>query len=195
MSLGATPQQVWIDGIPQLSPSYTVTKPAAFQEVPEVPDFDDEAKKTLEYDGLPPLEPKSSYKGTVVFANVSSVFLRSSSGVGIRELRKEGDELLWAVVQQGRLVCADSLFSGCVQSALSQEGQLPTLVDLDGGSIAPGLTTYGSSLGLGEIMSEASTHDGSPSDGLSSGIPGLAGGSGALIRAADGLVFGTRHAL
>ncbi|RPD56488.1 composite domain of metallo-dependent hydrolase [Lentinus tigrinus ALCF2SS1-7] len=196
LALGATPQQVWIDGIPQLSPAHTVTKPAAYQQLPKVPNFDEEAKETLDYDGLPPLNPKSSYNGTVIFANVSSVFLRAADGAGVTELPKsQRNEPLWAVVRRGKLVCTDVLSSHCVQSALRLEDEQPRLIDLKGGSISPGLTTYGSALGLGEIMSEASTQDGIAPDLLSSGAPWLAGGSDALIHAADGLVFGTRHAL
>ena len=35
-------------------------------------------------------------------------------------------------------------------------------VDLEGGSLAPGFTSYGSSLGLEEILFEPSTNDGDP---------------------------------
>ncbi|KAI0692924.1 composite domain of metallo-dependent hydrolase [Cerioporus squamosus] len=195
LALGATPQQVWIDGIPQLSLPHTQSKPASFQDVPKVPNFDHEAKETLDHDGLPPLEPRSSLNGTVVFANVSSVFLRIAYDVGVSEVASRGDEALWVVVRSGKLVCASELATDCVQSALHRRDEPATLIDLEGGSISPGLTTFGSALGLGEIMSEASTQDGVAPDGLLSGAPGLAGGSGALIRAEDGLVFNTRHAL
>ena len=119
----------------------------------------------------------------------------SESTYGVTELASaQGDSALYAVVRGGKLVCVDSPSSACVQSALSEEADLE-LVDLEGGSISPGLTTVGSPLGLGEIFSEASTQDGTPADSLSSSIPGLAGGSNALIRAVDGLSFSTRHAL
>ena len=68
-------------------------------------------------------------------------------------------------------------------------------IDLQGGSIAPGLVSAGSPLGLQEIDQEKSPQDGVVFDPLSSGVPGIVGGSGALIRAADGLLFGTRDAL
>ena len=197
LTLGATPQQVWIDGIPQLATPYTITKPTAFQQAPKVPNFDDEVKQTLEYDGLPPLEPQKSVSSTVVFANVSSVLVRSpESTYGVTEFASaQGDSALYAVVRGGKLVCVDSPTSACVQSALGEDEADLELVDLEGGSISPGLTTVGSPLGLGEIFSEASTQDGTPADSLSSSIPGLAGGSNALIRAVDGLSFSTRHAL
>ena len=200
LALGATPQQVWIDGIPQLATPHTLSKPDAFKSLPKVPNFDDEAKKALEYDGLPPLEPQSSVRCTVIFANVSSVLVRTDSAgnVGVKELgAPDGSRTgkMWAVVQGGRLICADAGSSKCVQSALRQNSWDVHVVDLEGGSIAPGLTTFGSPLGLEEISGEISTRDGTAPDGLTSSIPGLAGGSSALIRASDGLQFGTRHAL
>lgn len=47
LALGATPVQVIIDGIPQLPAKYVVEKPQSFQVVPKVPNFDEEAKKTV----------------------------------------------------------------------------------------------------------------------------------------------------
>ena len=69
------------------------------------------------------------------------------------------------------------------------------IVDLEGGSISPGLTTYGSPLGLEEIESEGSTNDGVVPDPLIKGLPSIVGGDGALIRAVDGLQYGGRSAL
>ena len=151
LALGATPQQVWIDGIPQLSAPHLLTKPASFQSVPKVPNFDEERERTLEYDGLPPLEPKKSVSSTVVFANVSSVLMRSSeSTCGVTELASaQGDSALYAVVRGGKLVCVDSPSSTCVQSALSKDEADLELVDLEDGSNSPGLTTVGSPLSLG----------------------------------------------
>ena len=81
LHLGATPRQVWIDGIPQISAPHLLAKPDAFQKIPETPNFDKEMEETLEYDGLPPLDPKPSRARTVVFTNVKSVFLRGAETV------------------------------------------------------------------------------------------------------------------
>ena len=203
LALGATPQQVWIDGIPQLTDPHAYTKPQSFQDLPKVPNFDQEAKEALEYDGLPPLEPKSSSKETVVFANVSSLLLRtgpvSADGDGgstqIASVNDSSVEPLWVVVRSGQLVCADTVSSVCVRSALRLGRSDLEIVDLGGGAISPALTTFGSPLGLEEISGEASTKDGSAPDGLVVSAPSIAGGTGALVRAVDGLQFGTRHAL
>ncbi|KAI0746214.1 carbohydrate esterase family 9 protein [Daedaleopsis nitida] len=201
LALGSTPQQVWIDGIPQLAAPHTLSKPEAFQHLPAVPNFDDEAKEALAYDGLPPLEPRASRSGTVLFANVSSVFVRDARG-GVSQLAPAASTSvdgahtpLWAVVRHGQLICVDAPSSenACVH-AVGDEPEVE-YVDLHGGSIAPGLTTFGAPLGLEEIQAEPSTRDGVAPDVLTTAVPGVAGGSGALVRAFDGLQFGTRHAL
>ncbi|RDX49485.1 composite domain of metallo-dependent hydrolase [Lentinus brumalis] len=195
LALGATPQQVWIDGIPQIETPHLLSKPAAFQERPHTPNFDKEKEETLKYDGLPPLEPKPSRSRTVVFTNVKSVYLRDEQR--IREaFAAESDDALAAgvvVALDGRLQCVGSASSACASSVRGSDDV--EYIDLQGGSIAPGLISAGSSLGLSEIDQEPSTQDGYVADALSESVSSLAGGSGALIRAADGLIFGTRDAL
>ncbi|EJF61656.1 composite domain of metallo-dependent hydrolase [Dichomitus squalens LYAD-421 SS1] len=208
LALGATPQQVWIDGVPQLvHPAILSAKPSALQSLPKVPNFDKEAEEVLQYDGLPPLEPKASLgEGrTVVFANVSNVFVRSATAPGVRQLPTavetgtEGQEgqRVSVIVRAGKITCIGAPDSVCVRDALyaSYGADEPVDVfDLEGGSISPGLTTFGSHLGLEEIQGEASTKDGVAPDALNRGVPSIAGGSGALVRAVDGLVFATRNA-
>ena len=59
----------------------------------------------------------------------------------------------------------------------------------------PGLLTYGSPLGLEHIEAEPSTIDGTVLSALESDVPDIIGGTGAVIRASDGLQFATRDAL
>ncbi|RPD56489.1 composite domain of metallo-dependent hydrolase [Lentinus tigrinus ALCF2SS1-7] len=195
LALGATPQQVWIDGIAQIDTPYLLSKPAAFQKRPETPNFDKEKDETLKYDGLPPLEPKPSRSRTVVFTNVKTVYRRDEQR--IREtFTAVSDDVLSAgvvVVHDGQVQCVGSATSACASSVLPSEDV--EHIDLEGGSITPGLVSAGSALGLSEIDQEESTQDGYVADALSEGVPSLAGGPGALIRAADGLIFGTRDAL
>ena len=70
LSLGATPKQVFIDGIAQLDDAFVSEKPAIFQKVPKTPNFDREAENAIKYDGLPPLAPEKTISGTVIFINV-----------------------------------------------------------------------------------------------------------------------------
>ena len=105
LTLGATPQQVWIDGIPQLATPYTITKPSAFQQVPKVPNFDDEVKQTLEYDGLPPLEPK---KALVLVTTATRIY----QFVGTPDRRSEEGGRVFSALFGSYRDTAPSEFSG-----------------------------------------------------------------------------------
>lgn len=67
-------------------------------------------------------------------------------------------------------------------------------IDLEGGSISPGLTSFGSPLGLVEIRLERTTNDGPVLDPLTQSIPSILG-EDTIIRAVDGLQFGGRSTL
>ncbi|KAI0778058.1 carbohydrate esterase family 9 protein [Trametes elegans] len=198
LALGATPQQVWIDGIAQFESPHTLNKPSSFQEIPKTPDFTKEAKQTLKYDGLPPLEPTRSHHATVIFTNVSSVYLRDAQSV--REaFASNAAGTLGAVpgvvvVRAGQIACM-GLASGECASSLADKDEDVQFIDLEGGALSPGLVTIGSALGLEEITAEESTIDGYVLDPLMNSVPEVVGGKGQLIRAADGLLFGTRDAL
>lgn len=196
LALGATPQQVWIDGIAQLDTPHIISKPAALQKKPATPNFDKEAEETLKYDGLPPLDPKPSKTRTVVFTNVSAVYLREDDGVSeVYAARTAAGSATpgVVVVRNGKLDCVGAPSSACAFSVTREDDA--DYIDLEGGAISPGLVSTGSPLGLEEIRSESSTRDGLVLDPLTYVVPEIVGGEGALIRAADGLQFGTRDAL
>lgn len=88
----------------------------------------------------------------------------------------------------GRLACS-SLHgdTSCTTRSLVNV----TVIDIQGGSLAPGLTTFGSPLGLSEIQMESSTNDG-PAYGPFDREFAVVGN---LDRAADGLSFGGRNLL
>ncbi|SJL07643.1 uncharacterized protein ARMOST_10993 [Armillaria ostoyae] len=192
LSLGATPSQVFIDGIPQLESAYVAHKPQAFQEIPRVPNFDDDAKEALKYDGLPPLSPSKSVADITAFTNVKSFFSRSPVQTVQRIFdfpEKDGVVL----VRKGEVICSGS-YVECFDASILG-GAKPHLVDLEGGSISPGLVSFGSPLGLEHIDQEPSTNDGSVPDPLIKAVPKIIGGDTALIRAVDGLQYTTRDAL
>ncbi|EMD37398.1 hypothetical protein CERSUDRAFT_114069 [Gelatoporia subvermispora B] len=189
LALGATPKQVWIDGIPQLERPHSHAKPAEAQHVPKVPNFDEEADKTLEFDGLPPLEAEQVKGQTVVFTNVSTVILRDAAGLHETYATTSQDGVV--VVKDGAITC-----HGTMPSCSSfVEGTKERHVNLEGGAIMPGLTSFGTPLGLEEIGSERSTSDGFVYDPLIQSVPKIIGEEGAVVRAVDGLQFGTRDAL
>ncbi|KAK6996805.1 composite domain of metallo-dependent hydrolase, partial [Favolaschia claudopus] len=195
LALGATPVQVYIDGIPQLDKPATLHKPHAFQDVPQTPSWEEEIKKTIEYEGLPPLEGRKE-KGVVMFVNVSRVETTEAGVWGGQHDGGEGGSLR-VVVDGGavRCVAREEVWmdeeAGC---GFSLDGaDAVVTVDLKGGELAPGLTTFGSDLGLSEIMLEASTTDGRVFDPLTMYVPEIL--KDTVVRAVDGLQFGGRNTL
>ncbi|KAJ7464200.1 hypothetical protein B0H11DRAFT_2285094 [Mycena galericulata] len=195
LALGATPVQVYIDGIPQLAKPATLHKPHAFQDVPQTPTWEEEVKKTIEFEGLPPLEGRET-KGAVLFVNVTQVWQRMSSGVA-QVLGGDAPDSSWQVLVEGGAIRCFAR-EGEVGAAAGCAGREYTLagaevVDLMGGALAPGLTTFGSDLGLSEIMLESSTNDGPVFDPLTMQVPDILHKT--VVRAADGLQFGGRNTL
>ena len=178
LQLGATPAQVFIDGIPQLDKPVITHKSLAKQKAPKTPNFDEETEKTIEHEGLPPLEPTRETK-LVRFVNVGSVWTPGPRrGVSADDV--EGPQLnIEVVVREGRIVCQGE----CASFHSKEE----VVVDLQGGEIAPGLTAVGG-YALAAIAFEDTTADGDIPDPLPSLL-----GQGAVVHVADGLSFGLRN--
>ncbi|KAJ6469481.1 hypothetical protein C8R45DRAFT_432289 [Mycena sanguinolenta] len=188
LALGATPKQVFIDGIAQFEKPYASRKPGSSQHLPVTPDFDKETLDAIKYEGLPPLEPETVQSDVVVFWNVGSIFLKNEATRRISEVFTSASGEGVGVFEKGRIVCSGSL-EAC-PAAFSYAGAI--YLDLEGGSIFPGLVSYGSTLGLTHIIGEASTNDGPVFDPLSMKVPDIIDAS--VIKAADGLLFATRDA-
>ncbi|KAJ4479028.1 hypothetical protein J3R30DRAFT_3682364 [Lentinula aciculospora] len=191
LAIGATPKQVFIDGVAQLKTPFVMPKSDALQRAPETPDFEEETKAALKYDGLPPLEPKESVSDVVIFQNFDSLFL--DMGDGVEQIFAAEDyvgEPQIAIVQNGKLTCI-----GTSEVCSKNFNVNSRTINLHGGSLAPGLLSYGSPLGLVHITGEESTQDGEVFDSLTGKIPSILGGDSAVIRAVDGLQFTTRDAL
>ncbi|KII89857.1 hypothetical protein PLICRDRAFT_40029 [Plicaturopsis crispa FD-325 SS-3] len=194
LALGATPAQVYIDGIPQLSAPAKSAKPEAFQVLPRTPDFDREAKEAVEWEGLPPLDVRKREATHVTFTNVKSLYTRA--GGAMFADADEGEEVMHTVViSDGSITCA-APGTACLSSVNRSSSSKNEVVDLKGGALAPGLTTFGSPIGLSEIRLEPSTNDGVVHDPLLTGsVPSILGDKAPTIRAVDGLQFGSRNAL
>ncbi|TFK90568.1 hypothetical protein K466DRAFT_543238 [Polyporus arcularius HHB13444] len=194
LALGATPTQVVIDGILQFPHAHIAAKPAAHQLAPTTPKWDVETARTLEYDGLPPLEPKFR-PHMIVFTNVSQFWTRDEVQGTVVDMfatqgALDGRSTGFVVAVHGQVVCSGAATS-CASYLSSSEA---TVVDLAGGAVQPGLVNYGAELGLSEIFTEASTRDGYVADPLQ-GQPSFFGPGGYVAKAIDGLQFGTRDAL
>ncbi|QRV94368.1 carbohydrate esterase family 9 protein [Ceratobasidium sp. AG-Ba] len=180
LTLGATPQQLYIDGIAQLDDPVVVAKPSTFQRVPAVPDWDKAAEAAIKYEGLPPLLPEKKTKSgeTVVFERVAEVWDHATQQ--IQNVNQDGV----VVVVDGKITCVGTCAAASYAEAVR--------VDLAHGSLAPGLITYGAPLGLEEINQESSTNDGRVPDPLEKGVPDVAGGEKLVVSAVDGLSLAHR---
>jgi len=198
LNIGATPLKVWIDGIVQIPvPPKGLQEPVEvgkgkegdrWRRPPPVPNWDSEREETLRWDGLPPLQGHQ-HSDQVLFVNVKKVWARTAGGnvqpLGIRA--GNDSHVGTVVVTAGKISCIGLACSAGLNGA--------KVIDLKGGSISPGLMSYGSPLGLGEIQGEDSTLDGPLPDALGNGVPKILDDDGGLVRAVDGLAFQTRDAL
>lgn len=208
LQLGATPLKVWIDGIQQLptlpdknTSNGHVTGGQSKHSlerkgIPDVPNWDEERANAVKWEGLPPLEGQKE-RGKVVFCNVGEVWTRGANGVieesisASSRLNDTVPEPVTVVVEEGNIVCVGPA-AACLPTSATETDRT---IDLHGGSISPGLMSFGSPLGLVEISAEPSTGDGLIPDAFTSNIPSILGDSGAVVRAVDALKFQTRNAL
>ncbi|KAG1758088.1 hypothetical protein EDD22DRAFT_1000346 [Suillus occidentalis] len=179
LSLTVTPTQVYIDGISQLSllGQYVAKGPTT---PPRTPNFDSEKVAAVSHKGIPPLEPWS-VKGAL-FMDVSGLYMRGEGSSGVMRVSEQAGSV---GVEGGRVVCVGQ----CSDFA---EGAVD-IIDLEAGTITPGLTSFGAPLGLVEIRLEPSTKDGRVQNPLDGDLPTVLGDT--IMRAQDGLMFGGQNLL
>lgn len=201
LSLGATPKQVYIDGIAQLENPVISPKPHSFQDVPQTPDFDAEAIEAVQYEGLPPLLPKKvpelgDASSGILFVNVSALWTIKDLDITPHphfKISNETASIGSVLVRNGKIVCTSSDKSTCIPPGSAEADSL--VINLDGGMIAPALTTFGTEVGVSEIRLESSTNDGGVLDPLAkSSLPSILGNT-PIVRAVDGLSFQGRNSL
>ncbi|WVR07370.1 hypothetical protein IAU60_004411 [Kwoniella sp. DSM 27419] len=182
LTLGATPKQTYIDGIPQIIKPVSHTKPAEAQEIPPTGKWDKEAREAVETRGEPDLSPKKTSKN-VIFQDVGSFHLEASGLEALdMSVFEQGKGMV--VVRDGEITCAGR----CVTPQdLDFE-----LISLGGGAITPGAITVGSYLGIMEIRQEKITADGTATDPLNEDSPVT---EGMVVRAVDGVQFGGKDEL
>ena len=159
-----------------------------------MPNFDKEAERTVLHEGLPPLETKkAALDSFVIFRNVKTIY-QSRNGVLQQIQLAQRNSFGTVVTCNGSITCYDGGSDGC-SSFLTNNNRDTTTIDLDGGSISPGLVSFGSPLGLENINQEPSTNDGYIFDPLTESVPAILGGYFSMIHAEDGLNFASRDAL
>ncbi|KAF4602114.1 hypothetical protein EYR40_005318 [Pleurotus pulmonarius] len=193
LRLGATPLNVWIDGIAQFDEKVASGEPQGSDRNvrPEPPNWDKEMREALRWDGLPPLFP-SKISTKVSFGRVKEVWTRSRRGeveVLFPPSYPVEERLANVVVESGKIKCIGTALA-CLGSREASAD-----IDLHGGSISPSFMSYGSALGLEEIASEPSTGNGLLYDAFVHDIPTILGDAGGVVRAMDALIFSTRNAL
>ncbi|KAG9004460.1 hypothetical protein FRB94_002331 [Tulasnella sp. JGI-2019a] len=188
LALGATPKQVFIDGIPQIDKPAVATKPSYLQHVPKTPEWKGEAEDAIKYRGLPPIKGHPSR--SVAFINIASIYEREAgtSGALIEVVSKRRDGVM--IFVDGVLVCKSVQGAAGCATAMDNAQDLQ-IVDLKGGCLAPGLVSFGGSLGTMEIEQEPTTNDGESYGPFDKEFTVL----GDLDRAVDGLSFEGRSML
>lgn len=177
LALGATPIQVFIDGVPIFDEKTAEKKLSAIADDQPVP-------PQREFDEVEALSPDTGEKELVkkdfVATGINKAYIRGK--LGLETL--SGDEPLTLVVRNGKMACLSTSCSGEMEAAIADGAPIHHLRN---GYILPGLTTISPSLGLSEISSEKSTQDGrvdaskDPSDNNN------------VAFAKDGLAFDGKH--
>ncbi|GAA5934442.1 hypothetical protein JCM3775_000359 [Rhodotorula graminis] len=200
LSLGATPQQVWIDGVAQLVESFPPAPPGddelARKNGPPQASLREDYDPTREqeddgFDWINPGETVRRKKPEVVehvkFVNVGEVLLKDAQQPGLVEQQDGGAAPFEVVVEDGKIVCTGDK---CVTA-----DEVKT-VDLKNGSLLPTLVTFGSALGLTDIIAEKTTTDSPSFDPLLNSKLSFVQqqyGPKVSVRALDGLSFGGKQ--
>lgn len=199
LRMGATPVEVVVDGVPQLREHAPVpaaelpgSKKGEHEAAPKAPKAgnftkDIEAVKSsydeiITFESLAFPSAKEPTRNCTVFTNVKERYFRTpSSSVA------SSTDSSTIVVEGGKILCSGP-------SCSSFSSICSHFIDTQGGYILPGLTSYGSNLGLTDIVSENQASDGNTLDPITSANPVVQTAeylrSWPTPRAVDGLQWG-----
>lgn len=202
LRLGAIPVEVVIDGVPQLGEHAAVPAPSLpgskdehnvpAPSAPEPGNFTTEIEAVknsydsiITFDTLAFPSAKPPTPNCTAFLNVAERYYRNASSSSISRTAFANDSG-HVVVENGKVICSGLSCSDLTASC--------STIDTHGGVILPGLTSYGSNLGLTDIVSESQASDGSTLDPLTSATPIGSTlsyvSSWPMVRAVDGLQWG-----
>ncbi|KAI8333784.1 hypothetical protein EDC96DRAFT_525755 [Choanephora cucurbitarum] len=130
LSLGASPLQVFIDGVP------------LFEQKPIEP-------------AMEASMPNGNMEASTINKGSRNFIIKN---IGKNYLNKEAinDFGTLMVIREGEILCA----SNCDPNSIRETDEAYEIIDIKGGYILPGIVAVGSKLGLSEIPSEGSTSDG-----------------------------------
>jgi hypothetical protein len=158
-------------------------------EAPNVPDWKRERQEALKWDGLPPLDVDRVSEARGFRQRVSSPHTWNEghrtpvSPSAVDQARGV------VIVHGGRITCA-GVRDACNHLVPNRSAarQFRRRV------LAPAFISFGSNLGLQELVYEPSTGDGIPFDPFAEDVPGVMRDLGGIVQAADALEFQTRNA-
>ena len=178
LALGATPIQVFIDGIPlfdEKTAGRKLSKKVESQNVPLQREFDEVEALSGN------VKPFDLVKQDFIATGIKKAYLRGEDGL---QTISTMNEPLTMVVRNGKMECLSSSCHREMQAAVADGVQIQHLRN---GYILPGLTVPSPALGLGEIGAERSTYDGFVPNSIdptnSNNVP----------YAKDGLTFDGKH--
>lgn len=186
--MGATPVEVVIDGVVQLGEHAPVPRPDLPRDegetqvknstpAPAAPrggNFSVDIERVkgsydeiIAFDKLAFPSAKPPTPNCTVFTNVSQRFFRRPRSSGDSNSRVSSTSFASSsgriVVANGKVLCSGE---SCTSSVCHSSSI--TTIDARGGTVLPGITSYGSNLGLTDIVSESETSDGYTLDPVSS---------------------------
>ncbi|RIB09352.1 hypothetical protein C2G38_2251437 [Gigaspora rosea] len=166
LSLGATPLEVYIDGIPQFNTSLSVlSNETSKQSLSNNTPKSDFSRK--------PVKPRTT--SSAILKNIDKIYVNKNHTISSEE------ENISIIVKDGIIECIG--INCMIPSNISSY----EIIDLEGGYVLPGIIAVSPALGLAEIELESSTSDGqvvpirNPYDAED------------MIYAIDGLKLGGKH--
>lgn len=180
LALGATPIQVFIDGVPIFDEETAGKKLRAKpeterQEVPAQRKFDEMEALSGEF------KSEKLDQSDFIATGIQKLYLRKEDGL---ESLSASGEPLTMVVREGKLIC---LSTACDKEIESIDKNDTPVYRLDNGHILPGLTVLSPGHGLLDIESEITTMDGIVDGNRDPTNPKH------VIYAKDGLKFDGKH--
>ncbi|KAK5703813.1 hypothetical protein LTR97_002826 [Elasticomyces elasticus] len=150
LSVGATPVQVWIDGVPQFDDPVNLKKPTSKPMEPVM--------------ALDTIHNTQSEHSDVIFSGIRTILLAGLE----QDLSSLDDEASYVVIRNGTISCVGK----CTEATATAERDGIPIIQLRDGHIVPPFTAIGSTLGLVEIAGEPSTQNGGDT-GFSRAVDGL----------------------
>ncbi|RIA84710.1 hypothetical protein C1645_783560 [Glomus cerebriforme] len=183
LELGATPLEVYIDGIPQFNTSASVltnfTKKSTKKN-------DDSFEKNINKENTDNTNNiKERTASSVIIKNIGKVFIDEDTIIeSVSSNSSLNDKNISIIVKDGLVEC---IGTNCTNAIDTITNNSPEIIDLNGGYILPGMIAVGTSLGLVEIDAEVIT-----SDGIAPIIVDP-NSEDRVIKAIDGLKLGGKH--